>query len=290
MTKFLILFTVLLSVNVLVGQTSNDTLPQNKKIGIFLHYGKLFPLVKEKFKENYNGYGMGVIIRYPTNSVFSVQSEISYYQINGVDPQPYPANLNPLDPTYGLVETLFNEYRYENGHPDGYWFPLFQNRMLSAEVSLSLNLIKGINYFFQKKLSWNLAFQCSMGVMHKDIYLNLYDESDQPYIDLIHKLNFTSDKFDTVKGRQELRNNIKELYDDSFETKNNFSPKYYFSTSYGITLSKRVFKHIDFGINYKYVNYSYNDNIKNLHDRTFNYLATRDVMFRSLNLHLGYCF
>jgi hypothetical protein len=166
------------------------------------------------------GYGLGLHLRRSINYVFSIKADFFYGLTKGLEPQPWAHSKVNTGQTEsvggGLIESVFTMYDPANKLSDGYWFPSYK----STQIRLSIHgLINMGNYLFQKKdNNWSWYLGLGVGLYSRGTKLNLLDENDLPYNDLISKTSFSANKFDTHSGRKAIKNLLRDIYDDTYES------------------------------------------------------------------------
>ena len=266
---------------------TQDSIAQNVvRYNVMMTGGRLLPTGNSNIEREHNGSGYGLRFRLPMKKILSIQTGLSYYIFKYIEPQPYPADI--IQPNVGLIEPLFDSYRTVNGHPDGFWFPSLKNTYLAIDLSTNISVINTINYFFNKKSSWDLSVDMGIGFMQKSIFLDLYDETKHVYVDLVNKVNLSNESFDTFSGRKHIRQSIGSLYDGKYETRSNVNKLNYLFYTYGLSLTKLIFKNIEVGLNYKVLKYKNSDEINALPNRTFNSIATQDEKLRIISIMIGW--
>jgi len=248
--------------------------------------GQLLPAGNSIIEREHNGSGYGLRFRMPMKKILSLQAGISYSIFKYIEPQPFPADI--IQPNVGLIEPLFDSYRTANGHPDGIWFPSLKNTYFAIDLSTNISVINIFNYFFNKKSSWDLSIETGIGMMQKSIYLDLFNKSNQVYVNVINNISILNESSDTFEGRKRIRQAIGSLYDGKYETRSNVNNLNYLFYTYGLSLTKLIFRNIEVGLNYRVLKYKNNDEIKALPNRTFNSMATQDEKLRIISIMIGW--
>ena len=119
--------------------------------------------------------------------------------------------------------------------------------MYAVDFSIGINYTYILNDILDKNIDWIFSINYGIGVMQKNVSLNLYDQFGKPYSQLLQKLQWSFDKYDSSEGREELRQAQLKLYDDTFESQSGLSPLYYVTPTFEIRLSKEIWKGVNLG-------------------------------------------
>ncbi len=165
------------------------------------------------------GYGLGLHLRRAVTYVFSVRGDLFYGQAFGIDPQPWKhalATAGGTDNGGGLVEDVFSPYAPAADGSFERWFPRHRTTYIYGAMQGVFNI--GNLLFHKERNKWNLNAIVGVGLDHHNTKLDLLDSDGGIYTNLINRMGWTRDKFDTQAGRQEIRSNIKSIYDGEYET------------------------------------------------------------------------
>ncbi len=158
----------------------------------------------DRWTNFYSGFGFGLHLRKALYYLFSVRYGLFYGQAYGVEPFPRRS-------------ALLNEQDVFAGYgPENPWFAMYRTRFLSGSVEGIVNL--GNLLFHQQTTRWNYNVAIGVGAASYNTYLNLRDEHGNIYQDLLNKVGWTYEKFNSNRGRREIKNTIKRIYDKTFET------------------------------------------------------------------------
>lgn len=152
------------------------------------------------------GYGFALHVRRALHYAFSIRMEAYYGVAYGLEPQPYMSALdNELE--------VFKGYGTAENNP---WFPAYRTKYYYGAVEGILNI--GNILFHKDHNKWNWYLFLGIGLDHNETALDLRDENGNVYSQLIQRSGFTVQKFDTKSGRSEIKDNLKSIYDGSYET------------------------------------------------------------------------
>ncbi len=159
------------------------------------------------------GYGFGVHLRKAINYTFSLRGEFFYGVATGIDPQVYKHRRFGG----GLVESggnlNFQGWEPYINSPEG-WFPMYRTQYRYMSLQTVFNI--GNLLFHKDRNKWNWYALAGAGLSSSDVRLNLLDANDLPYTGLASISN--NNNFDTRAGRRQIIRDIKERYDNTFET------------------------------------------------------------------------
>ena len=149
------------------------------------------------------GFGLGLHLRKAIYYSFSLRFDAFYGRAFGLDPQPWSSALLP-------EQEVFNGYGLENP-----WFPSYRVTYGYGAVEGILNI--GNLLFHKERNKWNLYLGLGAGLDSHKTELNLRDGNNL-YSDLIVSSGYTDHKFNTRQGRLDIKDNLRSIYDDTYET------------------------------------------------------------------------
>lgn len=159
------------------------------------------------------GYGLGLHLRRAINYTFSLRGEVFYGSATGLDPQLWRHGSTGG----GLVERGghldFQGWEPYANNPEG-WFPSYRTQYGYLSLQTVFNI--GNILFHKDQNKWNWYGLVGAGLSTHNVRLNLLDANNQPYTGLQNI--FDSNDFDTREGRREIKQDIRDRYDDSYET------------------------------------------------------------------------
>ena len=176
--------------------------------GHFLIDGDVDPL------NPFAGFGVGLHLRRAIHYVFSIRLDATYSRSKGLETQPYGESLEPeqfyVEPG-GQNRRVFDGYNRNNP-----WFPSYRTDYFGGSLQGVLNL--GNLLFHKERNKWNWYLVLGFGAYHNRTMLDLRDQNGFDYQNIINKIGFTNDKFNTRQGRKEIKSDLKNLYDGTYET------------------------------------------------------------------------
>lgn len=236
-----------------------------------------------------HGWGWNLIARYPLKSILSGKINLFYGYVDRVSISPWEATDNTSQfQKIGLVEEVFDIYRPENGHPDGFWFPNYRNKSKSMNADLIFSISNLISKIDKKEFSWEIYGSIGFGLLNKNYSLNLYDDNGDLYSDLIRKVQFDFNTFNSSEGRKKLRKDIPKFFDNSYETDSEIRPINLFSYSFNGGISKSIGDRFLIGFEFRKLFYPKSEKLKSLPFRTFTQLATDDIKGEFYSLNFSY--
>lgn len=149
------------------------------------------------------GFGIGLHLRKAIHYAFSVRGDFMYGQTKGLDPQMWTHSSKGG----GLVEDVFADYAGQDG-----WFPAYKTTYGYLALQGVLNI--GNILFHKENNKWNVYTALGAGLSNFDTKLNLYGDNNQPY----SGLGAYQGNFDTKAGRKDIKKNIDNVYDNTYET------------------------------------------------------------------------
>jgi hypothetical protein len=169
------------------------------------------------------GFGVGLHLRKAIHYAFSIRADLFYGQAKGLETQAWKhstvgAYTGPDGSSIGggLVEQEYNPYSLDNGHPDGGWFPAHKTRQVYGAFQGIINI--GNLLFHKPNNKWNWYVGLGVGLNSYQTKLDLLDANGNAYTDLLNKVGWTSEKFDTKSGRDDIKSALKDIYDGDYET------------------------------------------------------------------------
>jgi outer membrane protein OmpA-like peptidoglycan-associated protein len=235
-----------------MGQSNYTAKPKNAwELGV--HAGHFF-IDGDVDRTIPGGYGLGLHLRKAIHYSFSIRADLFYGSATGLEPQPWTHATVGEPVGGGLIE---KEYLPYANNPDG-WFPSHKTTQVYGVMQGVLNI--GNILFHQKNNNWNWYWTLGVGLSSHSTKLNLLDANNQPYQNLLSVTGWTPEKFDTKKGRGEIKDALKNFYDGTYETA---GPKkagifrlgdetnihVMFTTSVGV--SRKLSKRINLGIEHQ---------------------------------------
>ena len=199
-----------------MGETQYSAKPKNAwELGI--HVGHYF-IDGDVDRNIPGGYGVGLHLRKAVNYVFSIRGDLFYGSAKGLDPQPWAARAQGG----GLLENVRSEeFNIDNvyglyGATGDVWFPSHKTTRGYGALQGVINI--GNILFHKDRNKWNLYTAIGVGLSTHSVKLDLLDENGQIYGDLQNRSGFTQDRFNTKAGRGEIKDNLRNIYDGSYET------------------------------------------------------------------------
>lgn len=234
-----------------IGQ-SDSTGFKKEKLGIGLHTG-FYNLRTDIPSESFENPGFGIYVRVPVARVLDIKLNYTRSVSKGMDVQPWfhPSVLDPF--IRGLSEAVYAPYEnVEQG-----WFPSYKATISSFEILGQLQFLRRIKNDFPFGDKLDLYLFGGMGFVNFHTRLDLLDKDNQPYLNLVDRINWTPDKFDTQVGRQEIKKSIESIYDHKYETDGPTDDHgTEVSIVFGAGLSYAVAKNIKLGLEYKTMGFS----------------------------------
>jgi len=192
-----------------MGQNKYSAKPKNA-LEVGLHGGHFF-IDGDVDRELPAGYGVGIHLRKALHYIFSIRLSGFYGVTKGLDPQPSYLNLVPEGQTG--PGGVFEGYGPSTGER---WFFNHKTTYYNAGIEGVLNV--GNMLFHSDHNKWNWYIAMGIGVDHHSTYHDLQDADGDYYVDLIDRIDYTKEKFDTKEGRDEIKSNLKTEYDGTYET------------------------------------------------------------------------
>ncbi|MBK9107711.1 MAG: hypothetical protein IPM92_04845 [Saprospiraceae bacterium] len=153
------------------------------------------------------GYGFALHVRRALHYAFSIRADLFYGIAYGLEPQPYNSSLDNEQEVF---------YGYGTNAGGNSWFPSYRTKYLSASLQGVLNI--GNILFHKDHNVWNWYMFVGLGLDHHKTELDLKDQNGV-YKNLVQLTGFTVDRFNTSKGRSEIKDKIENIYDGKYETK-----------------------------------------------------------------------
>ncbi len=218
------------------------------------------------------GCGYGLHIRRAIHYIFSVRVDGFYGVTYGCDPQPSSSGLLP-EQTYtgpgGEIRDVFRGYGPQNP-----WFANYRLRMYSLSLQGILNV--GNILFHKPTNKWNWYMVIGLSGYSHQTDLNLRDENGNMYTNLIALSNYDNLDFNTRSGRNEIKKNLNNIYDDSYETKAypkkgifRFNDKTHVHLAFtgGVGVARKINRRFNIALEYLVIA-SDNDYLDGIHYRT----------------------
>lgn len=235
-----------------MGQSNYTAKPKNAwELGV--HAGHFF-IDGDVDRTIPGGYGLGLHLRKAIHYSFSIRADLFYGCAAGLEPQRW-THASVGEPVGGgLIE---KEYLPYANNADG-WFPSHKTTQVYGVMQGVLNI--GNILFHQKNNKWNWYWTLGVGLSSHKTKLDLLDGNNQPYQNLLTASGYTEEKFNTKKGRGEIKDALNKIYDGTYETE---GPKkagifrlgdetnvhVMFTTSVGV--SRKLSKRINLGIEHQ---------------------------------------
>ncbi len=235
-----------------MGQSNYTAKPKNAwELGV--HAGHFF-IDGDVDRTIPGGYGLGLHLRKAIHYSFSIRADLFYGSATGLEPQRW-THASVGEPVGGgLIE---KEYLPYANNADG-WFPSHKTTQVYGVMQGVLNI--GNILFHQKNNKWNWYWTLGVGLSSHKTKLDLLDGNNQPYQNLLTASGYSEEKFNTKKGRGEIKDALNKIYDGTYETE---GPKkagifrlgdetnvhVMFTTSVGV--SRKLSKRINLGIEHQ---------------------------------------
>lgn len=201
------------------------------------------------------GYGVGLHLRKAINYTLSWRLDATYQSSKGYDARNY--NYLEVERTYGqnlADEPLLVGYTDETTNDDNI-HRNYQNNLLAFTVEGVLNI--GNILFHSPSNKWNLYTAIGLGVNIPDVGVDLLDANGQLYDfkSVTEGIDLT-----TKAGRNDARDNLKNLLDGDFETPGGVEQDVIsfgdYKTviphiSFGVGISRKLSKRINLGIEHR---------------------------------------
>lgn len=161
------------------------------------------------------GCGYGLHLRRALHYVFSLRLDAQYLFTYGCDPQPSSSGLLPeqtyTEPNGGGVRDVFRGYG-----PNNPWFANYKTTMYNVSLQGVINV--GNILFHKPNNKWNWYVVLGLGGYTHKTMLNLRDANGNIYQNLLAQVNYDNIDFNTKAGRKEIKKNLNNVYDKTFET------------------------------------------------------------------------
>lgn len=270
-----------------MGKTSYSAKPKNAwELGVNLGHYLIDGDVDRKLPA---GYGVGLHLRKAVHYVFSVRADLFYGQTKGLETQPWRHKTVGSPIGGGLVEAEYSPYA---NNPDG-WFPSHKTTRAYGSISGIINL--GNLLFHKKSNKWNMNIGLGVGLSTHTAKLDLLDANNQPYQNLLTVTGWTSEKFNTKSGRDEIKSALEDHYDGEYETEGpkkagifrlgddtNIHPMFIGS----VGVSRKINKRINIGLEHQ-VMATDNDLLDGVRFRTADDLSSNVDLEHYTNIRLG---
>jgi OmpA-OmpF porin, OOP family len=153
------------------------------------------------------GYGIGLHVRKALHYTFSLRMDLFYGVAYGLEAQPYTSALDNEPTVFKGYGTNFN---------NNAWFPSYRTTYYYGALEGVLNI--GNILFHKDRNTWNWYLFLGAGLDHNKTELDLQDANGNYYTNLISSSGYTFDKFNTRKGRSDIKKNLENIYDGTYET------------------------------------------------------------------------
>ena len=193
-----------------MGQSNYTAKPKNAwELGV--HAGHFF-IDGDVDRTIPGGYGLGLHLRKAIHYSFSIRADLFYGSATGLEPQRW-THASVGEPVGGgLIE---KEYLPYENNADG-WFPSHKTTQVYGVMQGVLNI--GNILFHQKNNKWNWYWTLGVGLSSHKTKLDLLDGNNQPYLNLLTTSGYSEEKFNTKKGRGEIKDALNNIYDGTYET------------------------------------------------------------------------
>ncbi|HRG64280.1 MAG TPA: OmpA family protein [Saprospiraceae bacterium] len=193
-----------------MGQSNYTAKPKNAwELGV--HAGHFF-IDGDVDRTIPGGYGLGLHLRKAIHYSFSIRADLFYGSATGLEPQRW-THASVGEPVGGgLIE---KEYLPYANNADG-WFPSHKTTQVYGVMQGVLNI--GNILFHQKNNKWNWYWTLGVGLSSHKTKLDLLDGNNQPYLNLLTTSGYSEEKFNTKKGRGEIKDALNKIYDGTYET------------------------------------------------------------------------
>jgi OOP family OmpA-OmpF porin len=193
-----------------MGQSNYTAKPKNAwELGV--HAGHFF-IDGDVDRTIPGGYGLGLHLRKAIHYSFSIRADLFYGSATGLEPQRW-THASVGEPVGGgLIE---KEYLPYANNADG-WFPSHKTTQVYGVMQGVLNI--GNILFHQKNNKWNWYWTLGVGLSSHKTKLDLLDANNQPYQNLLTLSGYSEEKFNTKKGRGEIKDALNKIYDGTYET------------------------------------------------------------------------
>lgn len=157
------------------------------------------------------GLGTGLHVRKAINYIVSLRFDFFYGNAKGLETQPW----RHRNYGGGLVENTFDAYN-TNVVENQFWFPSHKTRYIYGAAQLVFNLNNIL--FHKERNKWNVYTTMGVGLDNHKTMLDLLDANGDAYTNLIQRSGFTSESFNTLSGRNDIKGNLESIYDGDYET------------------------------------------------------------------------
>jgi hypothetical protein len=206
------------------------------------------------------GFGAGIRFQIPVNSILTLRANTLIATAKGISTQPW---FHASVAGGGLLETVYEPYK---NNQEG-WFPSYNFLQLTIEMEGTFSIMKTITKVLDSKFEFfDIYILGGYGISAKQTKVDLLDQNGLPYSTLITRSGFSLEKADTKSGRNQIRNNLRSIYDNDYETEIKY--KGISTYSYGAGLFFNVYKNIALGLEHKIIVYPGVDYIDGIRFRT----------------------
>ncbi|MEP7195783.1 MAG: OmpA family protein [Saprospiraceae bacterium] len=237
------------------------------------------------------GIGYGLHVRRAIHYVFSIRVDGFYGITYGCDPQPSSSGLSPeqfyKEPS-GNLRAVFDGYG-----PNNEWFANYKTTLYSLSVQGILNIGNILFHKPSNKWNWYLVIGLS-GYSHTTM-LNLRDANNNVYNNLISQTNYNNLNFNTRKGRQEIKKNLDDIYDNTYETESyvrkgvfrfNDETNVHLAFIGGVGIARKINRRFNIALEHQLIA-SDNDYLDGIHWRTDVDQTNNDDIGHYTHLRLG---
>jgi outer membrane protein OmpA-like peptidoglycan-associated protein len=268
----------------LTSETEPNSLKFSPKIKseIGLHLGTAF-ITGDVPSQRTKGFGSGLYYRSALNHVVSFRYDLSMAKAFGLGANPYGEALTQ-------DENIFKGYDQNNPY-----FFSYQTTIVAFGTDLLFELTNLAPQIKFKR--WNMYLGIGLGLYNSNTKLNLKNEANLPYSNLLEQTSFNIDHdYNTLNGRKAIKSKLEEIYDGSYETSGpkkagvfrlgNETNIYPFA-KFTIGIARKLCERFNIGIEYSSI-FSDNDLLDGNRWRTNQDLSNHNDVIHYVNIRLGY--
>jgi len=190
-----------------MGKSSYSAKPKNAwELGV--HLGHFF-IDGDIDRTLPGGFGLGLHLRKAVHYAFSLRGDLFFGRASGLEPQPYSARGDRAS----LIESVYNPLKTSG---DGIWFPSHRTTQMYGGIQGVVNI--GNLLFHKPSNNWNWYATVGVALSNHNTKLDLLNANNAVYTGLISGSGFTAAKFDTRSGRREIKSDLRNIYDGTYET------------------------------------------------------------------------
>lgn len=232
----------------------------------------------------YPGYGFSLHLRRALGYALSIRLDGFYGIAYGLEPQPYTDALDN-------EQDVFKGYGTASGN--NAWFPAYKTQYFYGAAQAVFNI--GNILFHKDHTNWNFYSFVGIGLDHNITKLDLRDPNGNVYTNLINKTGYTADRFNTKKGRSEIKDELNNIYDGTYETEApkkrgvfrfNDETNVHVAFMGGLGVSRRLSRRVNLAIEHQ-VTFTDNDYLDGVAWRSSLDLSTQNDVQHYTNFRLG---